>query len=262
MMPSPEGFVGCTVGWRIWARSAGDVSVMRTAAAKAATGDPAGGAGSHHGGARWRGKRLAAGVCLVALVVAGLLTWVTVALYDSNENRLLQSRTRELGLVLQEVIPTIETPMASAAALADATGGSASKFRQFVAPYVGPGGPFVVMSLWAAGGTSADRGRRPRTVAGVVAHARGAGHGANAAGAGPDRDAGPVARGWRGSVTGSARPATHTGTSSTPRARWRRTAAPLRPPPDRRSRTSGTRSTLAHARARGPAVDEFGAARR
>ena len=102
----------------------------------------------------WRPERLAAVVCLVSLLVVALLTWATVSVYDSNENRLLRSRARELGLVLQEVIPTIQTPLASGAALADATGGSTSRFRQFLAPYVGAGRTFVSASLWASGRTT------------------------------------------------------------------------------------------------------------
>jgi serine phosphatase RsbU (regulator of sigma subunit) len=112
---------------------------------------------------RRRPERLALLVGLVSLLVVGLLTWVTLSVYDTNEDRLLQSRARELGLVLQDVIPTIQTPLASAAALADATGGSDSRFRQFVKPYVGTGRPFVSASLWSPGRTTpiAIVGRAP-----------------------------------------------------------------------------------------------------
>ena len=131
-------------------------------------------------------------MCLVALAVVGLLTWATVSLYDSNESRLLTSRTRELGLVLQEVVPTIQTPIASAAALADATAGNTARFRQFVTPYVGPAKAVRFRVAVVAARNGADRGRRSGSVAGVVARAGGERHGANAAGAGVDGDAGPL----------------------------------------------------------------------
>ena len=48
-------------------------------------------------------------------------------------------------------MPALQTPLASAAELADATGGNAQKFRAFMAPYVGPGRQFVSASLWRLG---------------------------------------------------------------------------------------------------------------
>jgi serine phosphatase RsbU (regulator of sigma subunit) len=71
--------------------------------------------------------------------------------YDRNESRLLRLRAREVGSVLTATVPSIQTPLASAAELADATGGDASRFRAFIAPYVGPGRPFASASLWRLG---------------------------------------------------------------------------------------------------------------
>jgi serine phosphatase RsbU (regulator of sigma subunit) len=88
-------------------------------------------------------------VAVAALAITAAAAVLCAALYDANENRLLRSRTRELGLVLTEVIPSVQTPLASAAALADATGGSPLRFRRFLAPYVGTGRTFVSASLWA-----------------------------------------------------------------------------------------------------------------
>ena len=50
-------------------------------------------------------------------------------------------------------MPTLQTPLASAAELADATGGNAQKFRAFMTPLVGKGGAFTSASLWPAGGS-------------------------------------------------------------------------------------------------------------
>jgi len=100
---------------------------------------------------RWRPSRTAAIAFMTGLVVTAALSLTTLGLYDSNENRLLGLRVRELGLVLTAVVPSIQTPLASAAELADTTGGSPQKFRAFMAPYVGPGRAFASASLWPLG---------------------------------------------------------------------------------------------------------------
>jgi hypothetical protein len=106
----------------------------------------------------------AAIVVVVGLVATGLLTWGTYTSYRHNEDRLLHLRARDVGTVLTSALPTIETPLASAAALADATAGSARKFRRLVAPYVGHGSSdtFVSVSLWRVRGA----GRGPLAVVG------------------------------------------------------------------------------------------------
>lgn len=96
----------------------------------------------------WRPARVAVAVFLVGLAVTGALAWTSHAVYDRNESRLLNLRVRELGLVLTGAVPGIQTPLASAAALANATNGSAQRFRAFIAPYVGPGRQFASVSLW------------------------------------------------------------------------------------------------------------------
>jgi serine phosphatase RsbU (regulator of sigma subunit) len=90
-------------------------------------------------------------VLVLVLVVALALAWTSRSLYEHNEDRLLDSRVRELGLVLAGAVPAIQTPLASAAALADATNGDPEKFRAFMAPYVGPGRQFISVSLWPLG---------------------------------------------------------------------------------------------------------------
>jgi hypothetical protein len=93
---------------------------------------------------------LAAGVLVIGLLVTGALTWVSSRQYTRNESRLLNLRAREVGAVLTATLPSIQTPLASAAALADATSGDAAKFTRFIAQYVGreTGRPFVSASLW------------------------------------------------------------------------------------------------------------------
>jgi serine phosphatase RsbU (regulator of sigma subunit) len=93
---------------------------------------------------------LAVLVLVVGLVVTGVLTWVSSSLYASNEKRLLRLRGRDVSSVLTAVLPSLQTPLASAAALADVSGGDIRRFERFVAPYVGQGPthPFVSLSLW------------------------------------------------------------------------------------------------------------------
>jgi serine phosphatase RsbU (regulator of sigma subunit) len=96
---------------------------------------------------------LPAGTVIVGLVVTAILASVSYALYTNNEQRLLDLRLRELGSVLTEALPNVQTPLASAAALGNATNGDVRKFMRFVAPYVGapPSHQFVSISLWRLG---------------------------------------------------------------------------------------------------------------
>ena len=85
---------------------------------------------------------------LLGLAVTAGFTLTSLALYDHNENHLLRLRARQVGSVLTAAVPSIQSTLASAAELADATGGNAQKFRQFMAPYAGPGRQFASASLW------------------------------------------------------------------------------------------------------------------
>lgn len=126
---------------------------------------------------------LTVAVVLVGLLVTGGLAWVSSSLYSNTEKRLLALRAHDAAAVLTEVLPGIQTPLASAAALADATRGNLKKFKRFVAPYVGggPQRPFASISLWRAQdlarGPVATVGERPdlagaiRTAVPFFAHA-------------------------------------------------------------------------------------------
>jgi serine phosphatase RsbU (regulator of sigma subunit) len=88
---------------------------------------------------------------LLGLVVTAAFAVTSLALYDHNEDHLLRLRAREVGSVLSATVPSIQTTLASAAELADATHGNARRFRTFMAPYVGPGRQFASASLWPLG---------------------------------------------------------------------------------------------------------------
>jgi serine phosphatase RsbU (regulator of sigma subunit) len=102
-------------------------------------------------GGWWRGSRAAVLALLVGLAVTAALALTSLRVYDRNESRLLGLRARELGLVLTAAVPSIQTPLASAAELADATGGDPQRFRAFMSSYVGPGRQFASASLWPLG---------------------------------------------------------------------------------------------------------------
>jgi serine phosphatase RsbU (regulator of sigma subunit) len=94
---------------------------------------------------------LPVGVLLAGLVLTGVLVWISASTYSSNESRLLHLRARDAGALIAEAIPSDQTPLASAAALADATNGDVTKFMRFIAAYMAPKGPFASVSLWRLG---------------------------------------------------------------------------------------------------------------
>jgi serine phosphatase RsbU (regulator of sigma subunit) len=102
-------------------------------------------------GALHGSSRAARIVVLVGLIVTAALSVTCLELYEANERRLLDLRVRELGLVLTGAVPSLQTPLASAAELADATDGNAQKFEAFMAPYVGNGRQYASASLWPLG---------------------------------------------------------------------------------------------------------------
>jgi serine phosphatase RsbU (regulator of sigma subunit) len=96
-------------------------------------------------------SRVAVVTLITGLAVTAALVLTSSSLYDRNENRLLSLRARELGLVLTAAVPSTQTPLASAAELADATHGDPRRFRAFMSSYVGPGRQFISVSLWPLG---------------------------------------------------------------------------------------------------------------
>ncbi len=140
-------------------------SVGEQAAAEGAAENAASSASSP--GSLWRRQpsRVALAALLTGLIVTGALSLTSAAVYNRNERRLLNLRVREVGLVLAATAPSTQTPLASAAELANATGGSPQKFRAFMAPYVGPGRQFTSVSLWPLGDSAPRAEHRARQAA-------------------------------------------------------------------------------------------------
>ncbi len=127
--------------------------------------EPAAHERSEADGVRWWSLSTSAWVALlVGVVVTVVLSLTSLAVYNRNERRLVNLRVRELSLVLSAAAPSIETPLTSAAALVNATGGSPAKFRAFMTPLVGKGRQFTSASLWRLGGASPA----PETVVGLA----------------------------------------------------------------------------------------------
>ncbi len=108
---------------------------------------------------------IALAVVLIGLAVTAVLVLFSHSVYTRNEKRLLNLRTREAESLLTASLPAIQTPLASAAALANATHGNSRKFRAFIKPYVGmlQTQPFVSVSLWRLGNIAAG----PKTTVGL-----------------------------------------------------------------------------------------------
>src|SRR5579862_6330061 len=85
-----------------------------------------GSAGASARGSLWRYRplRVTAIALLLGLAVTAAFALISSALYNQNEDRLLRLRAHEVGSVLTAAVPTLQTPLASGAELADATGGS------------------------------------------------------------------------------------------------------------------------------------------
>ncbi len=103
---------------------------------------------------------------VVVLVITGVLAALSQSVFSRNETRLLKLRVRDAGSVLGAVLPSIQTTLASASELADATDGSITKFKAFMAPYVGSGSQSLLVSasMWRL----AAENRGPVTTLGIA----------------------------------------------------------------------------------------------
>src|SRR5947208_1455860 len=120
---------------------------------------PESGAGPSRGesaGAR-RPRRLARSslvVLVIGLVVTALASLGAYSVRESNENRLLHQKGREVATLLTASIPSVSTPLASAALVAEATGGDHVAFRDAISSEVGTGKRFASASLWLTNGSA------------------------------------------------------------------------------------------------------------
>ena len=71
-------------------------------------------------------------VLLIGLVITAGLALGAQSVHNTNEDRLLRQRVRETAAVVTAAIPNVQTPLASAAVLAEATGAQADPFERLM----------------------------------------------------------------------------------------------------------------------------------
>jgi hypothetical protein len=100
---------------------------------------------------RWTYSWVRVVIVIGVLVTAGLAL-ASSELASSNEQHLLNLRSKEVASVFTSALPGIETPLGAAVALANITGADPAKFTQFADGYEGsPNGQFISMSVWRVG---------------------------------------------------------------------------------------------------------------
>lgn len=86
-------------------------------------------------------------VVVAALAITGVLATVTATVNNRNENRLLQEQVDQAGIVVSELLPSLETPLETGTAIAAVTDDRLARFNQFMSPAVGTNGPFGYVAL-------------------------------------------------------------------------------------------------------------------
>ena len=88
-------------------------------------------------------------VGIVGAIVVASLVWLTGVVNSHTQAHLLATQTDAAGIVLGDAVPTIRTPLTTAVAVADASGGDAADVEHYVAPDVGSRPRiFLSFSLW------------------------------------------------------------------------------------------------------------------
>lgn len=94
-------------------------------------------------------------VVVVGLAVTAALSWLSYLAYSRNEKHLLQLQTRQAATVLQQLASVVQTPLMSAAEVAEASNGASNQLAGYVGQFTGAKGPFVAVSLWRLTGRTA-----------------------------------------------------------------------------------------------------------
>lgn len=108
-----------------------------------------GGPAARRAASRFRPSVAALVVLVAGLLITAALSALTYVLDNRNESRLLALETKQAGTVLQVILPVVQTPLASATAVATTNKGDAADFVSYARDYVGAApSPFASMSLW------------------------------------------------------------------------------------------------------------------
>jgi len=100
-----------------------------------------------------RVHRFPVAITALALAITGVLAWTAALVNDHNESRLLRLKVAETGAVLQAAIPSVQTPLSSAAEIAQDTNGGAAGFDRYLSAFVGPKKTFTFAALRSHDGT-------------------------------------------------------------------------------------------------------------
>jgi serine phosphatase RsbU (regulator of sigma subunit) len=105
-----------------------------------------------------RASRLHFSTVLVLLVGFGLTAVLSLsarAVHNNNEDRLLRERVQEAGVLFTGVLPSRVSPLAAAAAVAEATNGDRVALTRVLGPSVGTAsGQYASASIWSTGATA------------------------------------------------------------------------------------------------------------
>jgi serine phosphatase RsbU (regulator of sigma subunit) len=112
---------------------------------------------------RFRLHPLPIAVLAVGLALTATLALTAHTLHDNNEERLLRQRVHEAGAVLTAATSGIDSPLSSAAILAEGTNANEGAFSRLMGPLT-KGRPFVSASVWSANA----RNPRPLFVIGAA----------------------------------------------------------------------------------------------
>jgi Stage II sporulation protein E (SpoIIE) len=90
---------------------------------------------------------------VVGLAVTGVLVWLSASASTRTQHHLLQTQATEAGQILGEVVPTIQTPLLTSAAIADVDRGATAPIRRYISHDVGTttGTLFTSVSVWRLG---------------------------------------------------------------------------------------------------------------
>jgi len=102
---------------------------------------------------RFRVHRFTIVITALALLTTGVLAWTAALVNDHNETRLLRLKVAETGAVLQAAIPSVSTPLSSAAEIAQDSNGGSAGFDRYLSSFVGPKKTFAFAALWSRDGS-------------------------------------------------------------------------------------------------------------
>jgi serine phosphatase RsbU (regulator of sigma subunit) len=115
--------------------------------------------------ARRRPATLSVVVVVVGLAVTAALSALAYVANSRNEKHLLQLQTGQAAAVVQQLVATVQTPLMSAAEVAEASNGYTGQLAGYVDQFTGKNKPFAAVSLWQLNGTGA---RLVRTFSGTA----------------------------------------------------------------------------------------------